>query len=73
MNEKTFMLFEDLAIYAMESGLEISLEQKQYNHESKGIGNIGGGKTEDTGLILRAFRETVIHTTEIEEDRNGRE
>ena len=53
MNE-VIKLFESLSSAAMDRGLDLKLEQKQYFHDSKGIGpSIGGGHTEDTGVVRR--------------------
>lgn len=50
-------LMYQIAAEAMTIGLDLSLEQKQYTHKAKGIGpNIGGGHTEDTGVILRVWQ-----------------
>lgn len=56
MNE-VLKLFESISSAAMDRGLDLQLEQKEYFHDSKGIGpSIGGGHTEDTGVILRVYQ-----------------
>lgn len=50
-------LFESISFAAMDRGLDLKLEQKEYFHDSKGIGpSIGGGHTEDTGVVLRVYQ-----------------
>lgn len=56
MNE-VLKLFESISFAAMDRGLDLQLEQKEYFYDSKGIGpSIGGGHTEDTGVILRVYQ-----------------
>ena len=56
MNE-VLKLFESISSAAMDRGLDLQLEQKEYFHDSKGIGpSIGGGHTEDTGVVLRVYQ-----------------
>lgn len=56
MNE-VLKLFESISFAAMDRGLDLQLEQKEYFHDSKGIGpSIGGGHTEDTGVVLRVYQ-----------------
>lgn len=56
MNE-VLKLFESISSAAMDRGLDLQLEQKEYFYDSKGIGpSIGGGHTEDTGVVLRVYQ-----------------
>lgn len=56
MNE-VLKLFESISFAAMDRGLDLQLEQKEYFYDSKGIGpSIGGGHTEDTGVVLRVYQ-----------------
>lgn len=56
MNE-VLKLFESISFAAMDRGLDLQLEQKEYFCDSKGIGpSIGGGHTEDTGVVLRVYQ-----------------
>ena len=56
MNEQIVDLMRQIAVEAMATGKDISLEQKEYFHDAKGIGGLCGGHTEDTGVILRAWQ-----------------
>lgn len=57
MTNEILRLFNYIAFAAMDRGLELQLEQKEYFHDSKGIGpSIGGGHTEDTGVVLRVYQ-----------------
>lgn len=57
MTNEILRLFNNIAFYAMDRGLDLQLEQKEYFHDAKGIGpSIGGGHTEDTGVILRVWQ-----------------
>lgn len=57
MTDGIIDLMYQIAAEAMTLGKDLSLEQKQYTHEAKGIGpSIGGGHTEDTGVILRVWQ-----------------
>ena len=57
MTNEILRLFNNIASAAMDRGLDLQLEQKEYFHDSKGIGpSIGGGHTEDTGVILRVYQ-----------------
>lgn len=57
MTNEIMRLFNNIASAAMDRGLDLQLEQKEYFHDSKGIGpSIGGGHTEDTGVILRVYQ-----------------
>lgn len=56
MTNEILRLFNNIASGAMERGLDLSLEQKEYFHDAKGIGGLGGGHTEDTGVILRVWQ-----------------
>ena len=53
MTKEIYDLFCEIAIDAMERGKDFSLEKKAYFHDAKGIGGLGGGHTDDTGVILR--------------------
>jgi hypothetical protein len=57
MTNEILRLFNDIASAAMDRGLDLKLEQKEYFHDAKGIGpSIGGGHTEDTGVVLRVYQ-----------------
>jgi len=57
MKSEVLELFETISAAAMDRGLDLQLEQKEYFHDAKGIGSsIGGGHTEDTGVILRVYQ-----------------
>ena len=68
MTNKILRLFNNIASGAMKRGLEISLEQKEYFHDAKGIGGLGGGHTEDTGVILRVWQPEKESDQEQEEE-----
>lgn len=53
----------------MDKGLDLTLEQKEYFHDSKGIGpSIGGGYTEDAGVVLRVYQPDKDNEQEEEDD-----
>ncbi|MBR3279669.1 MAG: hypothetical protein IKG01_12335 [Lachnospiraceae bacterium] len=57
MTSEVIKLFETISAAAMDRGLDLQLEQKEYFHDAKGIGpSIGGGHTEDTGVVLRVYQ-----------------
>ena len=57
MTREVLELFETISAAAMDRGLDLQLEQKEYFHDAKGIGpSIGGGHTEDTGVVLRIYQ-----------------
>ena len=57
MKDEVLKLFEKISAAAMDRGLDLQLEQKEYLHDSNGIGpSIGGGHTEDTGVVLRVYQ-----------------
>lgn len=56
MTKEIYDLFCEIAIDAMERGKDFSLEKKAYLHDAKGIGGLGGGHTDDTGVILRVWQ-----------------
>lgn len=57
MTNEILRLFNNIASAAMDRGLDLQLEQKEYFHDSKGIGpSIGGGHTEGTGVVLRVYQ-----------------
>lgn len=57
MTNEVLRLFEKISAAAMDRGLDLQLEQKEYFHDAKGIGpGIGGGHTEDTGVVLRVYQ-----------------
>lgn len=57
MTNEVLKLFESISSAAMDRGLDLQLEQKSYFHDSKGIGpSIGGGHTEETGVVLRVYQ-----------------
>ena len=68
MNGAIIDLMYQIAAEAMSIGMDVSLEQKEYFHDSKGIANLGGGHTEDTGVILRVFQPEKEHEEEDESD-----
>jgi hypothetical protein len=68
MTREIFDLFCEIAIDAMERGKDLSLEQKEYFHDSKGVAGLGGGHTEDTGVILRVWQPEKESEQEQEEE-----
>ena len=57
MINEILRLINNIASAAMDRGLDLQLEQKEYFHDAKGIGpSIGGGHTEDTGVVLRVYQ-----------------
>ncbi len=57
MTNEILRLFNNIASAAMDRGLDLQLEQKEYFYDSKGIGpSIGGCHTEDTGVVLRVYQ-----------------
>ena len=56
MKPEIIELFSDIAKFALISGHEISLEQKEYFKDANGFAGLGGGHTEDTGVILRVWQ-----------------
>lgn len=52
-------LFCEIAIDAMEREKDFSLEKKAHFHDAKGIGGLGGGHTDDTGVILRVWQAEI--------------
>lgn len=67
MTREIMDLFTEIASEAMKRGKDLSLEQKEYFHDSKGIANMGGGHTEDTGVILRVWQPESGEPIEEEE------
>lgn len=71
MTSEVLKLFEIISAAAMDRGLDLQLEQKEYFHDSKGIGpSIGGGHTEDTGVILRVYQPDKDNEQEEEDESN---
>ena len=69
MTNAVLKLFEKISAAAMDRGLELQLEQKEYFHDAKGIGpSIGGGHTEDTGVILRVYQPDKDNEQEEEDE-----
>ena len=69
MTNEILRLFNNIASAAMDRGLDLQLEQKEYFHDAKGIGpSIGGGHTEDTGVILRVYQPDRDEDPEEDED-----
>lgn len=67
MNSEILKLFNSIASAAMDRGLDLSLEQKEYFYDAKGFGpSIGGGHTEDTGVILRVWQPEKSEEEETE-------
>lgn len=72
MTSEVMKLFEKISVVAMDRGLDLQLEQKEYFHDAKGIGpSIGGGHTEDTGVILRVYRPEKDNEQEEKEGADG--
>ncbi|MBR2707343.1 MAG: hypothetical protein IKE74_08955 [Mogibacterium sp.] len=68
MTNEVLKLFEKISVAAMDRGLYLQLEQKEYFRDSKGIGpSIGGGHTEDTGVVLRVYQPDKDNEQEQEE------
>lgn len=71
MKSEVLKLFENISAAAMDRGLDLQLEQKEYFHDSKGIGpSIGGGHTEDTGVVLRVYQPDKDNEQEEEDESN---
>ena len=71
MTNEVFRLFEKISSAAIDRGLDLQLEQKEYFHDSKGIGpSIGGGHTEDTGVVLRVYQPDKDNEQEEEDESN---
>lgn len=71
MKDEVLKLFEKISAAAMDRGLDLQLEQKEYFHDSKGIGpSIGGGHTEDTGVVLRVYQPDKDNEQEEEDESN---
>lgn len=71
MTSEVLKLFENISAAAMDRGLDLQLEQKEYFHDSKGIGpSIGGGHTEDTGVVLRVYQPDKDNKQEEEDESN---
>lgn len=71
MTSEVLKLFENISAAAMDRGLDLQLEQKEYFHEAKGIGpSIGGGHTEDTGVVLRVYQPDKDNEQEEEDESN---
>lgn len=72
MTSEVLKLFETISAAAMDRGLDLQLEQKEYFHDAKGIGpSIGGGHTEDTGVILRVYQPDKDNEQEEKEGADG--
>lgn len=64
-------LMYQIAAEAMALGKDLSLEQKEYFHDAKGFGpSIGGGHTEDTGVVLRVYQPEKDNEQEEEDESN---
>lgn len=71
MTNEVLRLFEKISADAMDRGLDLQLEQKEYFRDSKGIGpSIGGGHTEDTGVVLRVYQPDKDNEQEEEDESN---
>ena len=71
MTNEVLKLFESISAAAMDRGLNLQLEQKEYFHDSKGLGpSIGGGHTEDTGVVLRVYQPDKDNEQEEEDESN---
>ena len=71
MTNEVLILFEKISAAAMDRGLDLQLEQKEYYHDAKGFGpSIGGGHTEDTGVVLRVFQPDRDEDPEKDGDDN---
>lgn len=69
MNGQIIDLMYQIAAEAMTQGKDLSLEQKEYFHDSKGIGpSIFGGHTKDTGVILRVYQPDKDNEQEEEDE-----
>lgn len=72
MTSEVLKLFEKISAAAMDRGLDLQLEQKEYFHDAKGIGpSIGGGHTEDTGVVLRVYQPDKDNEQEEKEGADG--
>ena len=71
MTSEIMKLFEKISAAAMDRGLDLQLEQKEYFHDANGIGpSIGGGHTEDTGVVLRVYQPDKDNEQEEEDESN---
>lgn len=71
MTSEVMKLFLTISAAAMDRGLDLQLEQKEYFHDAKGIGpSIGGGHTEDTGVVLRVYQPDKDNEQEEEDESN---
>ena len=71
MTNEILRLFNNIASAAMDRGLDLQLEQKEYFHDANGIGpSIGGGHTEDTGVVLRVYQPDKDNEQEEEDESN---
>lgn len=69
MTNEILRLFNNIASAAMDRGLDLQLEQKEYFHDAKGFGpSIGGGHTEDTGVVLRVYQPDRDEDPDEEDD-----
>lgn len=69
MTDEVLILFEKISSAAIDRGLELQLEQKEYFHDANGIGpSIGGGHTEDTGVVLRVYQPDKDNEQEEEDE-----
>lgn len=72
MTREVLELFETISAAAMDRGLDLQLEQKEYFHDAKGIGpSIGGGHTEATGVVLRIYQPDKDNEQEEKEESDG--
>lgn len=56
--DKVLALIHTIATEAMILGKDVVIEQKEYYSDTKGFGaSIGGGHSEDTGIVLRVFQQ----------------
>lgn len=71
MTNEVLRLFEKISAAAMDRGLDLRLEQKEYFHDSKGVGpSIGGGHTEETGVVLTVYQPDKDNEQEEEDESN---
>ena len=71
MNGQIIDLMYQIAAEAMTQGKDLSLEQKEYFYDSKGIGpSIDGGHIEDTGVILRVYQPEKESEQDEEDESN---
>ena len=69
MTNEVLKLFDSISAAAIDRGLDLQLEQKEYFYVSKGIGpSIGGRHTVDIGVVLRVYQPDKDNEQEEEDE-----